>query len=71
LFSLDFLNDYERGIEDPVSTGILDRWAIQYVLLRKLPADVDLKAMRSVEAAGWGKIFEDDVAVLYERKGGK
>jgi hypothetical protein len=29
---------------------------------------VDLKAMKSVEAAGWGKIFEDDVAALYEKK---
>jgi hypothetical protein len=68
LFSLDFLNDYERAIEDPVSSGILDRWNVQYVLLRKVPADVDLKAMKSVEAAGWGKIFEDDVAALYEKK---
>jgi hypothetical protein len=69
LFSLDFLNDYERGIEDPVATGILDRWNIQYVALRKLPADVDLKAMRSVEGQGWTKVFEDNVAVLYERPG--
>jgi hypothetical protein len=67
LFSLDFLKDYEQGIEDPVASGILDRWNIQYVMLRKLPADVDLKAMRSVENAGWKKMYEDDVAVIYER----
>jgi hypothetical protein len=67
LFSLDFLKDYERGIEDPVSSGILERWDVQYVLLRKMPADVDLMAIRSVETAGWMKMYEDDVAVLYER----
>jgi hypothetical protein len=67
LFSLDFLNEYEKGIDDPVATGILDRWDIQYVALRKIPADVDLAAMRSVESQGWTKLYEDDVAVLYEK----
>jgi hypothetical protein len=67
LFSLDFLKDYERGIEDPIASGILDRWQIQYVLLRKFPADVDAGARRAVESAGWIKKYEDKVAVLYER----
>ena len=35
LFDLEFLKQYERAIEDPLSTDFLDRWKIEYVLLGK------------------------------------
>jgi hypothetical protein len=69
LFSLDFLKEYERTVEDPLSTDVVERWNIQYLLLGKSPAGADIKARKSVEDSGvWTKLYEDQVSVLFERQ---
>jgi hypothetical protein len=69
LFDLEFLKQYERTIDDPLSTDLLERWKIQYVLLNK-PAGVGKsRAIESVEASGsWSKIYEDGISVLFEKR---
>jgi hypothetical protein len=67
LFSLDFLNQYERAVEDPLSTDIVERWNIRYLLLNK--SNANLKGRRSIEDSGaWSKIYEDRVSVLFEKR---
>jgi hypothetical protein len=67
LFSLDFLNQYERAVEDPLSTDLVERWNIRYLLLNK--SNANLKGRRSIEDSGaWSKIYEDRVSVLFEKR---
>jgi len=67
LFSLDFLNQYERAVEDPLATDVVERWNIRYLLLNK--SNANLKGRRSIEDSGaWSKIYEDRVSVLFEKR---
>ena len=69
LFNVDFLKEYKKAIEDPLSTDVIERWNIQYVLLSKLPGDESGKALKSVEDSGaWTRIYEDRISVLYEKR---
>lgn len=68
LFSLDFLEQYNRTIENPLSTDLLDRWNIQYMMLSKVGAQTRPQAIQAIEHSGaWKKLYEDDVAVLFEK----
>ena len=68
LFSLDFLSQYEKAAEDPLSTDLLERWHIQYLLLEKRPEQTNLKTLRSIENSGaWIRMYEDDKSVLFEK----
>jgi hypothetical protein len=69
LFSLDFLNQYKKAIEDPLSTDVVERWNIQYLLLSKSPEDENARALKSVADSGaWTRLYEDQISVLYEKR---
>ena len=69
LFSLDFLNQYKKAIEDPLSTDVVERWNIEYLLLSKLPEDENARALKSVADSGaWSRLYEDQISVLYEKR---
>ena len=66
LFDIDFLKDYKRTLEDPLSTDFIQRWKIEYLMLSKLPDGSASKTIGSVEASdGWSKIYEDSISVLF------
>jgi hypothetical protein len=69
LFSLDFLEDYETAIENPLAGDFLDRWHVQYLLLAKDSEPAGRKTLKSIDDSGsWQRMYEDDVSVLFERK---
>ena len=69
LFNLDFLNEYKRAVEDPLSADVVERWKIQYLLLDKSSGDAGTKARKSVEDSGaWTKMYEDQISVLFEKQ---
>ena len=68
LFSLDFLNQYEKAAQAPMSTDLLERWDIQYLLVEKRPHQTDLKTIKSIQDSGvWTRMYEDDVSALFEK----
>jgi hypothetical protein len=68
LFDLDFLNQYEKAAEDPMSTDLLERWDIQYLLIQKQPEQANRQAIKSIEDSGvWIRMYEDDVSALFEK----
>jgi hypothetical protein len=71
LFDLEFLKQYEKAIEDPLSTDFLERWKIEYVLLGKRTGSASSTAIESIEhSKAWSKIYEDEMSVLFEKKPG-
>jgi hypothetical protein len=68
LFTLDFLQEYERAVQNPLSADVFERWNIQYLLLSKLSDQASLQTITSIEESGdWIKLYEDDVSVLFEK----
>jgi hypothetical protein len=68
LFTLDFLQEYERSIQNPLSADVFERWNIQYLLLSKLSDPASLPTITSLEESGaWTKLYEDNVSVLFEK----
>jgi hypothetical protein len=68
LFSLDFLEEYELAIRDPLSTDLVGRWDIQYILLSKVPGQSSPEAIDTMQASSeWSRMYEDGVSVLYEK----
>jgi hypothetical protein len=69
LFDLDFLKEYKRALEDPLSTDFVERWNIEYLLLSKMPDGSNSRTIGSVESsAGWSKIYEDGISVLFVKQ---
>jgi hypothetical protein len=68
LFSLEFLEEYELATRDPLSTDLVGRWNIQYILLSKVPGQSNPKAIETMQASSdWVRMYEDGVSVLYEK----
>jgi hypothetical protein len=70
LFDLDFLKEYKRTLEDPLSaSGFMERWGIEYLMLSKLPDGSTSKTIGSVEGSDrWSKIYEDRISVLFVKR---
>lgn len=69
LFDLEFLKEYKRVLEDPLSGDFMERWNIEYLLLSKLPDGSDSKTIGSVEnSRAWSKIYEDSISVLFVKQ---
>jgi hypothetical protein len=71
LFDLEFLKEYKRVLDDPLSGDFIERWNIQYLLLSKLPDGSNSRTIASVESSStWSKIYEDTISVLFVKKAG-
>jgi hypothetical protein len=69
LFDLEFLKEYKRVLEDPLSGDFMERWNIEYLLLSKLPDGSDSKTIGSVEnSSAWSKIYEDSISVMFVKQ---
>ncbi|HZI50358.1 MAG TPA: hypothetical protein VFE29_00920 [Terriglobia bacterium] len=69
LFDVNFLKQYERAHQDPLSSDFMERWKIEYLLLSKSPSGSDARTIGSVRNSEvWMKIYEDDVAVLFSKQ---
>jgi len=69
LFDLEFLKEYKRVLDDPLSGDFMERWNIRYLLLSKLPDGSNSRTIGSVEnSSRWSKIYEDSISVLFVKK---
>jgi hypothetical protein len=70
LFGLEFVNEYFSIYHDPDWERRLDKWNVRYLLLSTLPGQDDSLqlAQAARHSSRWRTLYEDDVAVLLERK---
>jgi hypothetical protein len=72
LFGLEFVNEYFSVYHDANWEQVLAKWRVRYLLLSTLPGELD--SLQLAEAARrsprWRTLYEDDVAVLLERRAG-
>ena len=69
LFSLEFLKQYKRALEDPLSSDFLGKWKIDYLLLSKLPDGSNEKTIGSIRSSNaWAPLYEDEISVLFARQ---
>jgi hypothetical protein len=69
LFNLEFLKQYKKALEDPLSSGFLERWNVEYLLLSKLPDGSTRQTIGSIRNSdAWAPLYEDEISVLFARK---
>ena len=67
LFSLEFLKQYERALEDPLSSDFLGKWKVDYLLLSKLPDGSNAKTIGSIRSSNaWAPLSADSArGIIY------
>jgi len=70
IFGEDFVRKYSLVFHDSHWEELLAGWQIRYLLLSKSPGEKDSRDMirTARDSMRWKTLYEDDVAVLFEKK---
>jgi hypothetical protein len=70
IFGVDFIRKYQAVFGDSHWEDLLATWNIRYLLLPKDPRDDDSQRLihRAGDSEHWQKVYEDDLAILFEKR---